>query len=440
MLIKRRIYRAIIAAGLFGLTSHSPCYGDITGIVTDASGTVPLSGAVVKLEKGNQAATTGADGKFTLAVSAAAFFPPEQRFVSPGLSATIHNGVLCVKVAEKGPVRLTVFDLNGKVLFTIRRTMNEGVNSLVLPVGRNGILLYRIVSGSDEVLLKGNLQGGKTVSAGDPIHDLLAGTARVHQNKTASMINDVITVTLGGYLNYRVIVTSSDVAGITIKMLASAGSVTDADGNVYQSVKIGKQVWTVENFRSTKYRDGSAIPLDTSGATWESATTPKYCYYSNMVNADSIRKFGALYNWYVVDSANVKKIAPLGWHVPADAEWDTLFNYLVANGHNWDGTKTDAVMAKSLAAKADWDTSSSEGAIGNELTKNNACGFGALPGGQRNYNGEFCNIGKFGYWLSTTGIDEMNAFSRDLCSDWAHVYRDFGNKSCGFSIRLVKDN
>jgi hypothetical protein len=95
----------------------------------------------------------------------------------------------------------------------------------------------------------------------------------------------------------------SAVGSFTIIILASpvsAGTVTDADGNVYHTVKIGNQVWTVENLRTTKYNDGSSIPLDTSTATWVYLTTPAYCYYNNTTNAGSINKFGALYNWYTL--------------------------------------------------------------------------------------------------------------------------------------------
>ena len=112
---------------------------------------------------------------------------------------------------------------------------------------------------------------------------------------------------------------------------------------------------------------------------------------------ENIKKFGALYNWYAV---NTLKLAPKGWHVPNDAEWDTLQNYLTTNGYNWDGTTKENKIAKALAARTDWAFSKDSGAIGNDLTKNNRSGFSALPGGSRNYGGHGFSDGKFIVWYS----------------------------------------
>jgi len=133
-------------------------------------------------------------------------------------------------------------------------------------------------------------------------------------------------------------------------IIGNNSTVKDADGNVYQTVKIGNQEWTMENLRTTKYNDGTPILNITSQTTWDSCLytlTEAFCHYNNTTNSDSIKKFGALYNWYAV---NTGKLAPSGWHVPTDEEWDTLQNYLMENGYSWDGTTGENKIAKSMAA------------------------------------------------------------------------------------------
>jgi uncharacterized protein (TIGR02145 family) len=123
--------------------------------------------------------------------------------------------------------------------------------------------------------------------------------------------------------------------------------IKDADGNTYTEVTIGTQTWMVENLRTATLNDRTAITLNTGSTTWAD-TTARYCYYNNTINSDSIKKFGALYNWYTV---NTGKLVPSGWHVPSYSEWTTLQNYLINAGYNYDGTTSDNKIAKSLLAK-----------------------------------------------------------------------------------------
>jgi uncharacterized protein (TIGR02145 family) len=213
-------------------------------------------------------------------------------------------------------------------------------------------------------------------------------------------------------------------------------TVTDKDGNVYQTVKIGNQIWTVENLRTTKYNDGSSIPLVTDSAAWAALTTPGFCYYNNSPNTDSIKKFGALYNWYAV---NTQKLAPAGWHVPSNVEWEALRTYLTANGFNWDGTTDFDKAAKSLAAKEIWFPCTAAGAIGNDLTKNNKTGFSALPGGFREFMSIFIFHDFYGAWWSTTESDALTARFYLLRFDYDFILNLTNFKCCGFSVRLLKD-
>lgn len=219
--------------------------------------------------------------------------------------------------------------------------------------------------------------------------------------------------------------------------IVAGPTVTDADGNVYTSIVIGTQTWTVENLRTTKYNDGTAIPGPIFTASqWNNLTTPAYSWYADSTGAAYRQKWGALYNWHAV---NTGKLAPAGWHVPTDAEWTTLENYLIANGYNWDGTTSLNKIAKSLAAQTDWLSNTSAGATGNNLSKNNSSGFSALPGGYRGSLGYFNSQGYDGYWWSATGYDVSRAFSRYLYCDLENLLRGYDSRGCGFSVRLLRD-
>ncbi|HEY5591011.1 MAG TPA: fibrobacter succinogenes major paralogous domain-containing protein [Paludibacter sp.] len=196
---------------------------------------------------------------------------------------------------------------------------------------------------------------------------------------------------------------------------------------MYHTVIIGTQVWMVENLKTTKYRDGSAIPNVTDDDTWGSLRTGAYC---NFGNDDAIggTKYGKLYNWDAVNDS--RNIAPTGWHVPTMDEWYTLTDYLYANYGTFG--------SKALASKTDWasSTNANAGAVGNDLTKNNTTGFTALPGGYRNHYGTYNDSGYYGYWWSSS-----DGGYRYLLYYGSYVGKDFSyyGKVYGYSVRCVKD-
>jgi uncharacterized protein (TIGR02145 family) len=256
----------------------------------------------------------------------------------------------------------------------------------------------------------------------------------------AAAINDVIMAKKEGFLNYRVVLSNSDTSGIEIAMIVCTDTVKDADGNVYQAVKIGSQVWTVENLRTTKFDNGQSIPLQTNGSQWTAMTTPAYSYYDNTSDDAARSKYGALYNWYAVDSKlQLKTLAPAGWHIPNIAEWNVLKSYLVDNGYNWDGTASGSKISKCLADKADWKADTLGGTIGNDLTKNNSTGFSALPGGDRYLGGVFSGMGSSGSWWTATGSDATHAYGFYLECSSDELYGGNVSKSWGCSVRLIMD-
>ena len=211
-------------------------------------------------------------------------------------------------------------------------------------------------------------------------------------------------------------------------------TMTDREDNVYKTVTIGSQVWMAENLKVMEYRNGTAIPLITDTSSWNALATPGYCW--NVNDASNKEAYGALYNWFTVNTGN---LAPEGWHIPTDAEWAELENYLIKNGYNWDTATTENKIGKSLAAKTGWSYSADEGNIGNDMSTNNGSGFSAVPGGCRVYDGTFYRIGNNGYWWSATEIDASAAWGRNLYYSHPHLNRYNNDKRYGFSIRCVRD-
>ena len=213
-------------------------------------------------------------------------------------------------------------------------------------------------------------------------------------------------------------------------------TVTDKDGNIYNTVTIGTQVWMAENLKTTKYNDGTEIPLVTDNKAWDDLTTSGYCWYEN--NQVTYGNYGALYNWYTV---NTGKLCPTGWHVPTDAEWTTLENYLIANGYNYNDTTSGNFIAKSLAAAKNWNSSTRTGCVGNTdyPDKRNVTGFTALPSGYREYDGTFYAYGNFGSWWSSDAHSPDLAWERSIGNDFNNVFKTGSFKDNGASVRCLKD-
>ena len=215
-------------------------------------------------------------------------------------------------------------------------------------------------------------------------------------------------------------------------------TVTDIDGNTYNTVQIGQQCWMKENLRTTKYADNTSIEQGSSASS-----TTAYWYYPNN-DASNMPTYGLLYNWKAVmynsssslaNPSGVQGICPTGWHVPSDAEWTQLTDY-VSSLCQYVCGDTRTQIAKALASTTGWSSCSTTCCVGNTPSNNNATGFCALPA--RNYNGSFYNVGDCAFFWSTSKYTG-NAFVRRLSSYSADVYRTSVNVNNGHSVRCVKD-
>lgn len=200
---------------------------------------------------------------------------------------------------------------------------------------------------------------------------------------------------------------------------SSPNTVTDIDGNVYNTVTIGNQTWMKENLKTTRYTNGDPIANVTDNTAWINLTAGGYSNYDN--NAANAITYGRLYNWYAVN--DTRKIAPKGWHVATDAEWLALETYL-------GGWRVAGGPLKETGT-AHW-ASPNTGA-------NNSSGFTGLPGGVRKNDGPFNVLGSAGYWWASTEYNAGNAYVHSMNYSYAEVYSLYIPKRIGCSVRCVKD-
>ena len=195
-------------------------------------------------------------------------------------------------------------------------------------------------------------------------------------------------------------------------------TVNDIDGNIYNTVVIGTQTWTVENLRTTRLNDGTTIPNVTRQDTWYATTAMGSCTYNNTLNPDTIKAYGRLYNY---ETVNTSKLCPTGWSVPTDYDWTTLTDYL--------GGETTAGGKLRESGTTHWVSPNSDAT--------NSSVFTALPGGYRSIYG-FNVIGYYAYWWSSTNVDTYTAMSRDL-NESNTVAHNSDGKNNGFSIRCIRN-
>jgi uncharacterized protein (TIGR02145 family) len=209
-----------------------------------------------------------------------------------------------------------------------------------------------------------------------------------------------------------------------------APTVTDIDGNVYRTVQIGGQCWTAENLRSTTYANGDPIPNVPDDLQWGGLTTGAWAHYENDGSYEN--PYGKLYNWYA--AADPRNVCPTNWHVPTDAEWNTLVGYLdPAYDPGAFGSQSGTAGGKMKSTGTQYWQAPNEGAT-------NESGFSGLPGGARYYNdGPFNFLGNDGLWWSASESGAEGACFRDLYNSSAAILRSNNFKRDGFSVRCLRD-
>jgi uncharacterized protein (TIGR02145 family) len=234
----------------------------------------------------------------------------------------------------------------------------------------------------------------------------------VDQNQIINLINELTT----NSDSKRIIVPASPI---------------DLPTNVIGTIVIGTQQWMDKNLDVVTYRNGDVIPQITDPYTWATCTTGAWCYYNNDAANGAI--YGKLYNWYAVNDS--RGLAPHGWHIPTDAEWETLSTFL--------GGDAAAGGKMKITGTIRW-------ARPNQSATNES-GFSGLPGGFRGVlspdsndgwmsaDRSFDNIGFTGTWWSATEIYRESAWCRGLGFSVGDLKGGNAFKASGFSVRCIRD-
>jgi uncharacterized protein (TIGR02145 family) len=220
-------------------------------------------------------------------------------------------------------------------------------------------------------------------------------------------------------------------------------TVTDVDGNSYNTVPIGNQCWTQSNLKVSKYRNGDSIPTVYNDLNWASLTYGAYCVLENNQIYNGV--YGKLYNHFAV--MDVRGICPTGWHVPSDFEWKILIRHLDASADtlcnvNYGQDCVPSTMAGGMLRNVAVSGNLGVSGWGHpNVGATNSSGFNALPGGWRhNTNGAFIGTTDMAYWWSYKLI---NAPSILLMSNTASIYlsqnEDYVLKTNGNYVRCLKD-
>lgn len=322
-----------------------------------------------------------------------------------------------------GKTSIEIFDITGKRVGISLNTLNTGIHTYRINGLNTGMYVVKIKS--PNYTYTGSLVSNRKSNTNVEINYLGSNENIGIQNKLKSTKSEKeMQYTAGDRLKftgmsgiYTTILTDIPTQSKTITFTFVA--CTDPDGNLYSVVQIGTQIWMAENLKSVKYRNSDPIDKVTDDVQWRALTTGAYCNYNNNVNYAGI--YGRLYNWYAVNDS--RNIAPMGWHIPTDAEWTILTNYLggiAVAGGKLKETGIDHWKSPNIGAT-------------------NESGFTALAGGMRDGNAWFDDFGLYGHWWSSTQGDANNAWGRGIYYNYGDIGSSSFGKSLGYSIRCIKD-
>ena len=368
-------------------------------------------------------------------------------------------------VATEGTVALDIADINGRIVVANDYTLQPGSHQFRITLATAGTYVMTARQSGQTSSIKMVCNGG---GDGNRIEYIGNGGKAMYASVTQAKNGPKYTTTqpfdIGDQMEYMgyATINGNEVGSTPISQTQNASqlfvlqfnvtqtqygqpcpgvaTVTDIDGNTYNTVQIGNQCWMKENLRTTRYANGTSIAFGSSAST-----TTAYRYYPDN-NSSNVSTYGYLYNWPAVmgnsssSSANpsgVQGICPTGWHVPSDAEWTQLIDY-VGSQTEYQCNSSSSKIAKALASTTGWNSSTFTCAVGNNPSANNATGFSALPAGYYG-NGYYNHFGNNAFFWSASVSGVYNAYCRNLYYNDASVLRTNYYTYYGFSVRCLRD-
>jgi uncharacterized protein (TIGR02145 family) len=358
---------------------------------------------------------------------------PDAKFLQVFPNPTNSDCLLQFETYEKNEVTISLYGLNGKIIFRNKEVLPRDYHSYLLSGISSGTFFIKVETDKYsyvEKLICNNRSSSLTeikITETTPVSG--NNNSNYDLKKPVRLKNDHSIIemqfTTGDMLKF------TGISGLyrTVHMLVPTQSQTldfiftgcvDADNNSYPVIQIGTQLWMAENLKTTRYRNGDIIPDIISNAAWANLLTGAYCWYNNDSSANA-PVYGALYNWYAINDS--RNIAPAGWHVASDSEWTILSDWL--GGSDFAGGK---LKDKCSTLWNDPNTGAT-----------NETGYTALPGGYRFLNGTFDENRNWAVWWCSTSSSSYEAPTRAAFKDGEDLGRDLSNKKDGFAIRCIKD-
>jgi len=451
--MKTKIFLSILALG-FIISAFSQNTIELTFTADDNAQHVPLNSILIEnLTQGGDTTLYAPDTVLVLdyvvgigdgETITSNVFTVFQNYPNPMKGKT----TVSLYLPENEDVSITISDIMGRELIHRKYHLDRGTHYFTFFSGKESLyFLTAQVNQKSRTVKMFNSPSHSSISVSCKLDYIGIGNdfqelkSETNSNNFFFSLGDLLKFTASTGLGERTI-TSSPTGDQTYYFhytgdpCSGAPTVTDIDGNAYNTVQIGTQCWMKENLKTTTYSNGTSIPNVTNDDAWSNLTTGAYVWYDNDISWKD--KYDALYNWFTTVDPN--GLCPTGWHVPTNDEWTALTDFI---GGTSSPHGNELKSCRQVNSPLGGGCSTSEHPRWNEHGTHYGTddyGFSGLPGGYRHYDGYFDLIGSHGIWWSSTESSSNYARYRGLGYSYGYVYNymEYDMRD-GHSVRCLRD-